>query len=215
MSALQTIYHQFGEEIYKSGTCLYKSLKNEDYMYKKTVLAVMCQLAMARISKLKSPFAENILIFYLKNLKSRLQNHSEMVELPAELIVDTAESMLELDNLEFYKSNANNEIQVFNSCKQILKRCGPDFIDSELTEVTGPAFEALPIKGNVKMYQKIVAETSNCETSYFKYVNSNYGTTGFSDRFIRKREGCTLRLAECQKHLEDRESHAKDPRSYW
>ncbi|CAL2028601.1 unnamed protein product [Caenorhabditis brenneri] len=157
MSALQTIYHQFGEEIYKSGTCLYKSLKNEDYMYKKTVLAVMCQLAMARISKLKSPFAENVLIFYLKNLKSRLQNHSEMVELPAELIVDTAESILELDNLEFYKSYANNEIQVFNSCKQILKRCGPEFMDSELTEVTGPAFEALPIKGNVKMYQKIVA----------------------------------------------------------
>ncbi|CAL2052234.1 unnamed protein product [Caenorhabditis brenneri] len=156
MSALQTIYHQFGEEIYESDTCLYKSLKNEDYLYKKTLLAVMCQLAMARICKLKSSFAENILIFYLKNLKSRLQNHSEMMELPAELIVKTAASM-ELANLEFYKPDVTNEIQLFNSFKSILKRCGPEFMDSELAEITTPAFEAVPIKGNVEKYQEIVA----------------------------------------------------------
>ncbi|EGT58864.1 hypothetical protein CAEBREN_14086 [Caenorhabditis brenneri] len=107
-------------ENYKNDPEIYTSLKNVNYIYKMRLLLTMYHLAMQHISSFKSPFAQDILGFYIKNLQSHAKNQSELIELPTEFFVEVTESMRELDR-EAYITDDDDEITLFEVCIRMLK----------------------------------------------------------------------------------------------
>ncbi|CAL2044022.1 unnamed protein product [Caenorhabditis brenneri] len=153
MSAQQRIIERF-EETYKIFPTKYKSLKNVSYIYKRSLFNIMYRLFVRAVADFKSPLANDILVFYLKKMESRLENHSEMIEYPEELMVETIMSMLEIDR-NVYKDQVGKNA-IIESCQMMLKECGLEVTDSELAAITKPSFEAFPIKKNRKMYKEII-----------------------------------------------------------
>ncbi|CAL2028602.1 unnamed protein product [Caenorhabditis brenneri] len=173
MSGMQTIFTQFGEDTFKRDPCRYKSLKNEEYIYKSCLIPTMYTLAMQPIFKLKFTLAEKLLILYLKNLESRIENHSEMVKFPAELISKAAFNLFDADQIPPVSADVDKNT-LFKVSKVMLEKCGAEFTDAEHSEVKA-AFEKFPIKGNQRLYQKFVTVFTYALTQLHVFYDGFFG----------------------------------------